>query len=536
MIDIIKEAIKNSLLDININLKEEIIIEKPKSKDNGDYSTNICLKIAKNEGYSPIELAEKIKTKIKFPELENIDIKMPGFINFFVKKEHLIENINKVIELGKNYGRNNIGQNEKINYEYVSANPTGILHTGNARGGAYGDNMARILSFCGYDVTREYYINDAGNQVNNLGLSLKARYLEKCGLEFEIPQDGYHGLEIVALAEELYSVYKDELIDKNNEYFSNYAIDKLMTVIVDDLKLYGVEYDVMTSEKSIYQKYDLEELVKTLTEKGYTYEKDNAIWLKSSELLDDKDHVLVKSDGVYAYLLPDIAYHIDKINRGYKKMVTILGTDHHGYVNRIKSGLMAMGYDPKMLDIKLLQLVRLIQDGQEVKMSKRTGKSIALRELVEEIGLNAARYYFASRSLDTQIDLDMDLAIKKSNENPVYYVSYAYARICTILENYGEMPVIKEYKNLDLEKTEDVLERIYHFPNVVIDAAKKELPHLLTNYIYNLATSFHSMYNEYRFISDDKNITKENLSLLLAIKITMYNTLNLLGIEPPEKM
>ncbi len=536
MINIIKKSIEKSIEKLDLKLNEEINIEIPKSKDNGDYSTNICLKIAKKNGYNPLELAKMIEKEINFPELLKIEIKNPGFINFFVKKDYLIENINNIIEKDLDYGKNNIGKGKKINYEYVSANPTGILHTGNARGGAYGDNMARILNFSGYDVTREYYVNDAGNQIKNLGLSLKARYHEKCGKESTLPEDGYYGSEIVDLAQKLYEEHNHKLIEENDEFFSQYAVEKLINQIIEDLKLYRVEYDVLTSEKDIYKKYDLKKILETLKEKGYTYEKDGATWLKTSELLDNKDNVLIKSDGNYTYVLPDIAYHLDKINRGYEKMVNILGTDHHGYVNRIKSGIMAMGYNPEILDIKLLQLVRLVQNGQEIKMSKRTGKNISLRELVEEIGVNAARYYFASRSLDTQMDIDLDLAIKNSNENPVYYVSYAYARICTILENYKNIPKIEKYNNLDINKITPILEQIYNFPDIVIDAATKEIPHLLTNYVYSLATSFHSLYNEYRFISDNEQITNENINLLLAIKITMRNALGLIGIIPPEKM
>ncbi|NLA32897.1 MAG: arginine--tRNA ligase [Mollicutes bacterium] len=532
---IIKEIISSSLSKLNFEVPTEINIEIPKQKENGDYSSNICLKIAAKNNKTPMELAELLKENIKNERIKNIEIKNPGFINFFVDKKYLLDNINHVIELSDRYGSNNIGKGKKVNYEYVSANPTGILHTGNARGGAYGDNMARILKFSGFDVTREYYINDAGNQIINLGLSIKSRYLTLCGIESQMPEDGYYGKEIEELAKKLYEKNSTKLIDQEINYFSSYGVKELINRIIEDLKLYGVEYDVLTSEKDIYDKYSLDNLMNELTKKGYTYEKEGALWFKSSELLDDKDHVLVKNDGNYTYLVPDIAYHQDKINRGFEKLVDILGTDHHGYVNRIKSGIMALGYDPNILDIKLLQLVRLVQNGEEVKMSKRTGKGIALRELIEEIGVNAARYFFASRSLDTQMEIDLDLAVKKSNDNPVYYVSYAYARICSIIGD-TKLTKMSDYSKIDLAKTTDILEKIYYFPKIVEDAATKEIPHLITNYVYDLATSFHYLYNEYRFIDEDENLTMLNLNLLQAIKITMYNALNLIGVTPPEKM
>lgn len=535
MIETIKEAVNKAFINQNYELNQEIVIEVPKEKNNGDFSSNICLKMAKKLELNPMFLAEKIKSVINNERIIKIEIKEPGFLNFFVNKDYLYTNLIKVIKQNNDYGKNNIGQGQKINYEYVSANPTGILHTGNARGGAYGDNMARILSFSGYDVTREYYINDAGNQVNNLGLSIKARYFEFCHKNSKMPEDGYFGQEIIDLAQKLYEEHQDKLLTENVEFFTEYGIKNMINRIIDDLKIYGVEFDILTSEKDIYNKNLIEKVIETLKDKNYIYEKENATWFKSSELLDDKDHVLIKADGSYTYLVPDIAYHVDKLSRGYAKLVDILGTDHHGYVNRIKSGLMALGYEPEILDIKLLQLVRLVKDGKEVKMSKRTGNSISLKELVEEIGKNAARYYFASRSLDTQMEIDLDMAIKKSNENPVYYVSYAYARICTILNNYP-VHIIESFKLINKEKIEDVVEKIFDFSKVVEDAALKEMPHLITNYVYSLASSFHYLYNDYRFVDENNELTNENLNLLLAIKITMYNALSLIGVVPPEKM
>ena len=431
----IESLIIKALEELNLELDGAIIIETPASSENGDFSTNVALKYAKSFGKKPLELAEELVSKINDESITKIEIKGPGFINFFVNKDYLIDNIDVVIKEGKDYGKSDIGAGKKINIEFVSANPTGILHLGNARGGSYGDSLARIMKFCGYDVTKEYYVNDAGNQINNLGLSIQARYFEVCGKESEMPQDGYYGPEIKKIAEDLYAEYKDTLIDKELDYFKELGTQKFLDKIVDVLTKFRIDYDCFTSEKSIYKKYPLEGIISKLKSAGATYEQDGALWFKSSEYYDDKDRVLVKADGNYTYMVPDIPYHMDKISRGYNKVIDILGTDHHGYVARLKGALKAIGCDDSIVDIKLLQLVRLVANGEEIKMSKRTGNAVTLNDLIDEVGVNAARYYFVMRSLDTQMDFDLELAKKSSAENPVYYVSYAYARICTILSN-----------------------------------------------------------------------------------------------------
>ncbi|MBO5095673.1 MAG: arginine--tRNA ligase [Bacilli bacterium] len=535
MKETLKQELEKLIKDI-YNIEESVEVSIPNNKEFGDFSTNIALKLSKKLSKSPAVIAEEITSKLNINSVNKLEIKMPGFINLFVDNTYLYNNILNVIEQNENYGRNDIGKGKNYNIEFVSANPTGILHLGNARGGAYGDNLARILKFSGYDVTKEYYINDAGNQINNLGLSLRARYLNLCGKNEELPENGYHGPEIVEMAKKIYDVHGKDFIDQPLEYYKDLATKELLDKIINDLEEYGVKYDVFTSERDIYKRYSLPGIVEELDKNGYIYDNDGAKWFKSSALLDDKDHVLIKNDGAYTYLLPDIAYHTDKYKRGFTKIIDVLGTDHHGYVARLKSAMKALGYDENVVDVKLLQLVRLMSGKEIVKMSKRTGNTVTLKELVDEVGVRAARYFFAMRSLDTQMDFDMELAKKTSNENPVYYVSYAYARICTILKDNDTNEKIDNFTYLPNKSVEQLLNCVYNFPEVVKNAATKEMPHLITNYVYELANLFHNYYSNNRILVDDKLEQAENIYLIKAVKITIKNALNLVGVEPFEKM
>ena len=416
----IKQIIAKSLDSLNIEYNsDEIIIDTPKLENNGDYSTNIALILTKKLKKPPLEIANLIKENINSNIFAKVEIASPGFINIYLKKERLYQEINKILTEGKNYGKNNLGNNKKILLEYVSANPTGTLHIGHGRGATYGDNLSRIMSYCGYDVTREYYINDAGNQMNNLGISIKERYKELCNLPFNIPEDGYHGKEIVAIAKTIYDSYKEEKLTENIEYFKQVGLNVLMQQIKKDLDNYRVNFDVFTSEQSLYDKGEVENVLNQLKKNNDCYIKEDALWLNTSKYGDEKDRVIVKNDGNYTYFLPDIAYHVNKIKRGYQELIDVLGADHHGYINRLKASLEILGYDSSILNVKILQMVRLLKDGEEVKISKRTGKTITLNDLIDEVGINATRYFFASKSLDTQMDFDLSLAVKNSNENPV---------------------------------------------------------------------------------------------------------------------
>ena len=536
MKEIIKKSIQDALNILKIDFSEEILVEVPANRKNGDFSSNIALKLTKQLKENPLNIAATLVSAIKNKNIILIEIKPPGFINFTTTKDYLIENINKVLSLQDDYGRSSIGEGKNINIEFVSANPTGILHMGNARGGAYGDNLANILEFSGHKVTREYYVNDAGNQIINLGKSIQARYFELLSHPFELPEDGYFGPEIIEIAASLYTKFKDTLIKKDIDFYSEYGVTILLDKIKKVLHEYRIKYDVFTSEKAIRQKNNIPKILDKLTQSGHTYKSEGALWLKSTDYGDTADHVLVKNDETYTYLVPDIDYHINKISRGYTKLIDVLGTDHHGYVARLKASLSALGHNSDILDVKLLQLVRLIRDGQEIKMSKRTGNVITLNDLIEEIGVNATRYMFASRSLDTQFDFDLELAKKKSNENPVYYVSYAYARICTILSTTDHNQKIDNYVTIANEDAYNLLENIYKFEDIVKSSAEKELPHLIANYVYDLASLFHTYYSRNRIICDDEQTTNENINLIKAVKITLGNALKLIGVIAPTKM
>ncbi len=531
----IKEEIINIIKSFE-NILENVEISIPSSKENGDYSTNVAMKLASEIKKSPLDIANDIQSKFFLEEIDRIEVKKPGFINFFIKDNEKVNIINEIINKKENYGRSNIGKGKKINIEFVSANPTGIMHLGNARGGAYGDNLSRIMSFCGYEVNKEYYVNDLGNQVNNLGKSLQCRYLQALGIEKDMPEDGYFGKDIIEIGKILSDTYKDTLINSDLEFFKSYGIEKLIEGIKKDLKDYDIIHDEFTSEKHIYETGSIEKVLNILKEKDLIYKKEAATWFKATLFNAPRDFVIIKSDGKYTYLLPDIAHYMLNNAKGYDKLINVLGADHHGYVPGIKSGCQAVGIDPNIIEIKLLQLVKLLQNGEEIKMSKRSGKAYALKDLLEEVGLNATRYYFAARSLDTQMDFNIDLAKKKSNENPVYYVSYAYARICTILKENPIEEIIEKYETINSKEAYSILEKLSMFENIVEEASNKETPHIITNYVYDLASDFHKYYSTHRIITDNKRETLENINFIKAIKIVLYNSLNLIGVNPPEKM
>ena len=537
---VIKELIEKALDTLNISYNENTVsIEIPKIREQGDFSSNIAMKLSKELKDNPRNIAEKLVEVLKDnKELTKIDIAGPGFINFYLDNEYIFSGINKVIEEDEKYGSSNIGNNKKVNIEFVSANPTGILHLGTARGAAYGANLANIMSFAGFDVTKEYYINDAGNQINNLGLSLLARYKGVCGLEEDMPEDGYHGNEIIDIAKELFEKYGKDKLDEDLEFFKVYATNYLLDIIKTHLSNFGVNFDVWTSEKAIRAKGRIEESLKILDEKGLTFIEDDAKWLKTTVYGDDKDRVLVKSDGSYTYLVPDIAYHLDKFDRGYDELVDVFGADHHSYVSRLKASIEALGYNKDLLEVRLLQMVRLLKDNEVVKMSKRTGGNITISELVEEIGKDAARYFFATRSLDGQMDFDISLAVKQSSDNPLFYVNYAHARICSILNDAKErnIELATEVKDIIDEDSKALLLKVYDYKSVVESSAMKKEPHLITNYVYELASMFHNYYGKHKILTDDIKISSQRISLIKTVQITIKSALKLIGVEAVTKM
>lgn len=537
----LKEMIESVLNELSIKFDpENIVVEVPKKREQGDFSTNIAMQLTKVLKENPRNIAEKIVEVLSknTNEIKTIEIAGPGFINIYLNDEYVFSGISNVIKQGENYGSSSIGKKEKIDIEFVSANPTGILHLGTARGAAYGSNLANIMSFAGYDVTKEYYINDAGNQIINLGVSLKERYKGLCGLEENMPEDGYYGSEIIDIAKNIFDKYGDSKLDEDLEFFKKVAVDYLLSIIKTDLSNFGVTFDVWTSEKSIRAKGRIEESLKILEEKGLVYKKDDATWLKTTVYGDDKDRVLIKTDGSYTYLVPDIAYHLDKFDRGFDYLVDVFGADHHSYVSRLKASIEALGYNKDKLEIRLLQMVRLLRDGEIVKMSKRTGGNITISELVEEIGKDAARYFFATRSLDGQMDFDINLALKKSSENPFFYVGYANARICSILRDAKEKNIdicteIKEGLDSD---SKALLLKVYEFTEVLVSAALKKEPHLITNYVYELASMFHNYYGKHKILTDDIKTSEKRLGLIKTVGITITNALKLIGVKAPEKM
>lgn len=520
-----------------------IMIEIPKDNTNGDYSTNIAMRLTKILKDRPQNIANIIKDGllVRLDNVEKIEIAGPGFINFWIKKTALANIINTVIKENENYGSNNIGNGEKVLVEYVSANPTGILHLGHARGAAWGDSLTRLMKKSGYDVLREYYINDAGNQMDMLALSLQARYRELFNLDFKLPDDGYHGQDVINIAKIIKENDGDKWLNVSNEeqlqFFKTEGKRLEMKRIADDLDYFRCHFDSWISEKSIFEAGKVEQVMNKMNQLGLTYDKDGAIWFKSTQYGDDKDRVLKKSDGYYTYLTPDIANHMYKFDRGYTKLINLWGADHHGYIPRMKAAIHAMGYPENSLEVDIIQMVRLVENGEEVKMSKRSGNAVTIRELCDDIGVDCARYFFLSRALDTHLDFDLGLAKTQSNENPVYYAQYAYARICSILKASKDFSLCESYDLLIDEKETELLKYINEFPKVVGDAASSRAVNKICNYIQKLAAYFHSFYGANKIIDDNnKDLTNQRLALVKATQITLKNALDLLGVTAPEKM
>jgi arginyl-tRNA synthetase len=542
----IKEHIKEIVLSLGyVNEAFSPLLEEPKDKENGDYSTNCAMQLTKIARKAPRLIAEEIVNQFNKEKfyVEKIEIAGPGFINFYMNKTYLTYVINDIIEQADAYGRSNFAKQEKVNIEFVSANPTGDLHLGHARGAAIGDSLCRILSAAGYDVTREYYINDAGNQINNLAKSTIARYEQLLGMDTEMPEDGYFGEDIKDIAKELVDLHQDQYktaTEERYQYFRKYAKTFELNKIKKDLSDFNVNFDVWTSEQGLYDENRVEIAIDKLAEKGFIYDQDGATWFKSTAFGDDKDRVLRKSDGSLTYLTPDIAYHIDKIGRGFNKLINLLGADHHGYVPRLKAAIECLTGEQDKLEVIIIQMVRLIKNGEEYKMSKRSGKALTIRDLMEEIGTDAVRYFFAMRSSDSQMDFDIDLATSKSNDNPVFYAQYAHARICSIMRQAEEKGIVIEpcegYNEINNEKAYDLLKRIADLPKVIVDSASKRSPHVMTNYINDLASAFHSFYNAEKVITEDQEKTKQLLALILATKTTIVNALYLIGVSAPTSM
>lgn len=548
----IELSLKNALRKAIINLQyvddmdiNQIVIEIPKDKDHGDYSTNLAMQLTRVLKKNPRLIAQSIVEAFdqEAANVEHIEIAGPGFINLFLKKDAMTSIISEVLAEGDHFGESDFGKGIKYNVEYVSANPTGDLHLGHAKGAAVGDSICRIMSAAGYDVTREYYINDAGNQITNLALSLQARYLQLFGIDKELPSDGYHGKDVIEIAKSIKNEIGDRLINADEKeaiaYFRKVGTEHELKKIKDILKEYRVHHDVWFSETSLYDENKVEPTIQKLKDKGYTYESEGALWFKSTEFGDDKDRVLIKTDGSYTYLTPDIAYHLNKLDRGYEYLVDLLGADHHGYINRMKAAIQALGYNADQLNIDIMQMVRMVENGDVVKMSKRTGNAVTIKDLIDDIGVDATRYFFVSKAASSPFDFDLGLAKSKSNENPVYYAQYAHARMCSILTQakQADIEIADHYELLTHEKEIELVKHINEFRNEVIESAKARAPHKIANYIQKLAQLFHSFYNDC-YVIDKENIelSRQRLALVKATQITLKNALNLIGVSAPEKM
>ena len=525
--------------------QESITIEIPKDKSHGDYSTNLAMQLTKLLKRNPRQIAEAIIEALdkENANIEKVEIAGPGFINLFLAKDAMTSIIKEVLEEKEAYGTTTYGQGTKYNVEFVSANPTGDLHLGHAKGAAVGDSICRIMSAAGYDVTREYYINDAGNQIHNLALSLYARYKQAFGQDVTMPEDGYHGKDIIDIATKIKEIDGDKYLEMDEGkaivFFRNKGTEYELQKIKDILNEFRVSFDVWFSETSLYENDRVVPTIEKLKAAGYTYEEEGALWFKSTEFGDDKDRVLIKSDGSYTYLTPDIAYHLNKLDRGYEYLVDLLGADHHGYINRMKAAIQALGYNADQLNIDIIQMVRMMNNGEPVKMSKRTGNAVTIKDLIEEIGVDATRYFFVSKAANTPFDFDIGLAKSKSNENPVYYAQYAHARMCSIKAQAAKANIdySDKYDLLVNPKEIELVKHINEFRNVIIDSAINRTPHKITNYVQRLAQLFHSFYNECYVIDEDNlELSGQRLALVEATRITMANALNLIGVSAPEKM
>lgn len=520
---------------------DEIVIETPRSREHGDFAANTAMQLARVLRRNPRQIAEALAQAVDREKygIQSVEVAGPGFLNFTMAQDSFAAAVGQILREKSDYG-NGAPNAIRVNLEYVSANPTGSLHLGHARGAAWGDSVSRIMKKAGYDVTREYYVNDAGNQIANLARSLQARYRQALGLEAEIGEDGYLGEDIRLKGKELADAYGDVYIEEtpeNLDFFRREGISFELDKIRRDLNDYRVSFDVWSSEQTIRDAGLVDNVLARLKETDQSYEQDGATWFASTRYGDDKDRVLRKQDGSLTYLVPDLAYHDTKYGREYDEIIDFFGADHHGYVTRLKAGMQALGNDPEKLHVDIIQMVRLVNDGEEMKMSKRLGNATTIRELCERVGVDAARYFFVQRALDSHLDFDMELAARKSNENPVYYAQYAHARMCSIAKGARGLEPAEDVTGLEHEKELALMKVLTEFPKVVQDAARTRQVHKIVHYIQNLASHFHSFYNACKVIDPDApELSAKRLALVNAARIVLAEALTLIGVNAPETM
>lgn len=543
----VKSAIENG--DLPQADIPKFIIEKPADKKNGDFSSNIAMAGARAFHGAPRMIAEAIVKNFSLDGgyIDRCEIAGPGFINFYLSDKYYSDVLKDIVASGDSYGRSDYGEGKRILVEFVSANPTGPMHIGNARGGAIGDCLASVLDAAGYDVQREFYVNDAGNQIEKFATSLEVRYLQECGKDVELSEDAYHGEDITVHARNFFSEVGDKYAEcdsqERRDALVAYALPKNIAGLEADLGKYRIKYDKWFRESTLHKDGSVQKVIEALKERGVTYEQDGALWFKASEFGNDKDIVLIRANGIPTYIVPDIAYHYNKlVTRGYDKAIDVLGADHHGYIPRMKAALTALGLDADRLDIVIMQMVRLVRNGETIKLSKRSGKAITLNTLLEEIPIDAARFFFNLREPNSHFDFDLELAAKQSSENPVYYVQYAHARICSIIKKAAEegievvTPSAKALNRLNSDEERDLISHLAGLTDEIIGAAKNYDPAKITHYVIDLATLFHKFYNAHRVVSDDKELTEARLFLCTAVKNTIKNILVMLKVDVPEAM
>ncbi len=538
---IIKSAFEN--ISGADNISPSIQIETPKEERNGDFSTNIAMKYSKALAMNPRQLADLIVENIgnDHKYISKVQVAGAGFINFYMNNDWLYDELDIILSEKYAYGQNKLAESKRINVEYVSANPTGPLHIGNARGGAVGDALANIYKWAGWECEKEFYLNDAGNQIKKFAQSLSARYMQLYQEDYPFPEDGYRGEDIILIAENYKELFADKLLNVPDSVREAELADFGLKINIDNMKKvldqYGVAYDTWFKESDLHNSSAIDDIVTILTENGATYEKDGALWFKATDYDCEKDEVLIRQNGVPTYYLADIAYHFNKLSvRNFDLAVDVWGADHHGHVHRMKMALKAAGIDPERLHIVLMQLVRLVKNDEAVRMSKRKGEIVTLDELIEDVGVDAARFVFNSYAPSTHMDFDLDLAIKQSSENPVFYVQYAYARMCSILEAVEITDILPDFVLLNSKQEIALLKRMADFSTQIELSAKEFDPSRMTKYAYDLASDFHSFYNACRVKSEDEVLTVTRYRLLEGCRYILKNTLDILGVSAPQKM
>ncbi|MCW9049466.1 MAG: arginine--tRNA ligase [Deltaproteobacteria bacterium] len=541
----LKECYSTGTLDSGV-VPDEIQLEVPKNPDHGDFSTNLAMALAKAERKAPRQIAEVLSVAMQGnPLCDKVEIAGPGFINFRLQATHWYDVLHQIMQQGEQYGRCQVGNGKKIQVEFVSANPTGPLHIGHGRGAVVGDAVAAVLQAAGFEVQREYYVNDAGNQVQTLGNSILLRLRELQGEAIVFPEDGYQAGYIVDLAKQLLA----EQVGLANateaeavETCARFGVAEVLKWIEADLKAFGIHFDHWYSERSLYDRGMVDQELSKLKEKGLSYEQDNALWLRTTEYGDDKDRVLIKSDGSYTYFASDVAYHMEKFDRGFERVIDVWGADHHGYIPRMKAMLAGLGHAPEDLEVLLIQMVNLLRDGQPFVMGKRSGNFVTLREVINEVGSDACRFFFLMRRCDSQLDFDLELAKQQNSDNPVYYVQYAHARVCSINRNAEESGIpLPRREDVDLSRLElaeelALAKYLARYPETIVGAALNYEPHRVIFYLQELAAQFHSYYNRQRVLVDEAATTQARLYLVNAVRRVLANALKMLGMSTPEQM